>query len=95
MTSVANRELNDWPINTKFDGKKNTRPEGVIYIVDGAGGAPMYDTNLNASPSKWLPFIQNYIADFGFSHVRISGRKFTLEQIDKEGKIVDSLTITK
>jgi len=92
---IANREQNDWPINTKFDGKKNTRPEGVIYIVDGAGGAPMYDTNLNTNPSKWLPFTQNYIADFGFSHIRISGRKFVLEQIDKEGKMVDAITITK
>lgn len=95
VTSVANRELNDWPINTKFDGKTNTRAEGVIYIVDGAGGAPMYDTNLNGTPSKWLPFTQNYIADFGFSHVRISGRKFMLEQIDKDGKTVDAITITK
>ena len=95
VSNVANRELNDWPINTKFDGKKVTRPEGVIYIVDGAGGAPMYDTNLNNNPSKWLPFTQNYIADFGFSHVRISGRKFTLEQVDKDGKTVDAITITK
>jgi len=95
VKDIANREQNDWPINTKFDGKKNTRPEGVIYIVDGAGGAPMYDTNLNTNPSKWLPFTQNYIADFGFSHIRISGRKFVLEQIDKEGKMVDAITITK
>ena len=92
---VADREKNDWPLDKSYDGVKITQPKGVIYIVDGAGGAPMYNTELNNAPDKWLPFTQNYIADFGFSLVKVTGRKFALEQVDRFGKTVDAITITK
>ena len=95
VADAADREKNDWPLDKRYDGVKITKPKGVIYIVDGAGGAPMYNTELNNAPDKWLPFTQNYIADFGFSLVKVTGRKFSLEQVDRFGTTVDAMTITK
>src|SRR5262245_8991285 len=33
----------DWTLDKKFDGVTRTRPEGVIYLVTGAGGAGVYN----------------------------------------------------
>ena len=38
----------------KFNGKKRTRPEGIIYIVTGAGGAGLYDTAFSNKPKSWV-----------------------------------------
>ena len=40
-------------LDTLFDGVNRTKPEGIIYIVSGAGGAPLYDTRLSEKPELW------------------------------------------
>ncbi len=93
--STVELAKDDWPVDKKYDGKKITRAKGVIYIVDGAGGAPLYNNDLNNKPELWKPYQANYIADYGFSFVKINGRKLSLVQIDMDGKEVDAITITK
>lgn len=85
----------DWPVDGAFDGVKITRPKGVVYIVTGAGGAGLYNPELNGNPSRWKPFQAAYHATFGFSSVAIDGKTFRLRQIDKDGKELDRFTITK
>jgi 3',5'-cyclic AMP phosphodiesterase CpdA len=86
---------NDWPIDTTFDGKTNTHPKGIIYIVSGAGGASLYEPQFEQDKSKWLPFQQVYSGDFSSSYVSIRGRSFTLVQTNKDGQEVDRFTIEK
>jgi acid phosphatase type 7 len=86
---------NDWPVDTSYDGVKNTHPKGVIYLVDGAGGAGLYEPQYESDRSKWLPFQQVYSGDYSSSYVTVKGRTFTLVQINKDGKEVDRFTIQK
>lgn len=85
----------DWAVDQEFDGVKNTRPKGVIYIVTGAGGAGLYNPELNGHPETWKPYQQTYNATFGFSSVKVSGKTFTMRQIDKDGNEIDHFKITK
>ena len=85
----------DWTVDAEFDGVTKTRPKGVIYIVTGAGGADLYNPELNGHPENWKPYQQAYNAAFSFSTVSISGRTFEMRQIDKEGKEIDRMKITK
>jgi len=85
----------DWAVDTEFDGVTKTRAKGVIYIVTGAGGAGLYNPELNGHPEEWKPFQATYNAAFSFSSVSIKGRTFEMRQIDKDGKEIDRLKITK
>ena len=40
-------------IDTSFDGIRNTRPNGVLYIVTGAGGKHLYDAGFTDDPGRW------------------------------------------
>lgn len=85
----------DWPVDAEFDGVTKTKPKGVIYIVTGAGGADLYNPELNGHPELWKPYQQAYNAAFSFSTVEIKGGTFEMRQIDKDGKEIDHLKITK
>lgn len=85
----------DWPVDNAFDGVKDTHPKGVVYIVTGAGGADLYNPELNGHPENWKPYQQDYHAAFSFSSVHVDGRTFTMRQIDKDGHEIDHFTITK
>jgi predicted phosphodiesterase len=84
-------------MDEEFDGQKNTRPKGIIYVVTGGGGARLYDTEFTGDPSKWTdPFTSKFISDrHSFSFIELSPEKFTLHQIDEAGKEVDTFSITK
>jgi 3',5'-cyclic AMP phosphodiesterase CpdA len=86
---------NDWPVDTSYDGSTNTHPKGIIYIVDGAGGAGLYQPEYEQDKSKWLPFQQVYSGDYSSSYVTIKGKTFSLVQINKDGKEIDRFTIQK
>jgi predicted phosphodiesterase len=87
--------MNDWPVDKTFDGATNTHPKGIIYIVDGAGGASLYEPEFEQDRSKWLPFQQIYSGDFSSSYVTVKGKTLTLIQTNLDGKEVDRFTIQK
>ncbi|HEV7333624.1 MAG TPA: metallophosphoesterase family protein [Flavisolibacter sp.] len=91
-------------LDMAFDGKKNTTPKGILYIVTGAAGAGLYDTAFSNKPEKWVhapeanwvPFTAKFISHVhSFSLVETSGNKLTFKQLDLEGKLIDEITITK
>jgi 3',5'-cyclic AMP phosphodiesterase CpdA len=86
---------NDWPIDKQYDGQTDTHPKGIIYLVDGAGGAETYEPEFEKDHSKWNPFQQVYSGDYSSSYVTIRGRTFKLVQTNKDGKVVDRFTIQK
>lgn len=88
-------EKDDWTVDAAFDGVKNTRPKGVVYLVDGAGGADLYQPEYEKTPEVWKPFQKVYSGDYSFSIVSVKGKTFSLRQIDRTGKEIDRMTITK
>lgn len=94
---VGKEELNkdDWSVDRSFDGTRNLKPKGVLYVVDGAGGAPLYNMELNEKPELWKPFQAKYFSTHCFSVVDISGNLFRLKQVDLNGKTIDQFSIRK
>jgi predicted MPP superfamily phosphohydrolase len=91
-------------LDKKFDGKKNTRPNGVLYIVTGAGGAGLYDTSFSNKPqlwthepeANWVPFTEKLISHVhSYSLIETMGDKLLFKQLDVNGKLLDEITLTK
>ena len=87
-------------LDEKFDGKTATKPDGVLYIVTGGGGASLYDPDYTDSPDKWknggMQFTTKMVSDrHSFSLVEASPTKVVVRQIDENGKEVDRIAVTK
>ena len=91
-------------LDTLFDGKSKTRPDGIIYVTTGAGGAALYDKELSDNPSlwkkgppeNWAPYTKKLISDrHSFTMIETDGGKLTLKQIDANGNVFDEIKITK
>jgi acid phosphatase type 7 len=91
-----NRVAGDWQLDKTFDGTKNTRPKGVLYVITGAAGAGLYATKQHEKPDTWEPFTAKFVADkHSFTSVDVQGSTLRVRQIDDEGKERDAFTITK
>jgi hypothetical protein len=91
-------------LDKEYDGINNTRPNGIIYIVTGAGGAGLYDKALSNNPDlwthspneNWVPFTVKMISDrHSFTLIETEAKRLTLKQLDTQGEIIDSITIIK
>jgi hypothetical protein len=87
-----------------YDGITNTKPKGIIYIVSGAGGAPLYDSSISGNPEmwkheppeNWVPFTKKLISDINsFTFIETEGKKLTLKQLDGQGAEIDHIIMTK
>ncbi|MEJ7605051.1 MAG: metallophosphoesterase [Bryobacteraceae bacterium] len=58
-----------WKLDKHFDGKQSRRPQGVVYIVTGAGGAGLYNTEQEAQPGSSVVHGQ-ILLDSSFVHSR-------------------------
>ncbi|MDZ4833855.1 MAG: metallophosphoesterase [Candidatus Melainabacteria bacterium] len=86
----------DFTLDKTFDGVTVTKPNGVIYITSGAGGAKLDPSGIHWRPEDWKPFTHKLIADrHSFTVADLAGDKLTLRQIDLGGKEIDKLVITK
>lgn len=80
----------------KFDGRVNTSPDGIVYIITGAGGAPRHDEFLHKRPHLWEPFTYRFIGDrYSFTTCEVDGDELTIRQVDDQGVEVDKIVITK
>ncbi|HEX3877631.1 MAG TPA: metallophosphoesterase [Bryobacteraceae bacterium] len=86
----------DWNFDKSFKDGGNTRPQGVIYIVSGAGGAGLYSVGMQKEPSTWQPFTYKFVSEeHSMSVLDISGKNFKLKQISDSGQQVDAFQIVK
>jgi hypothetical protein len=84
----------DFLLDKKFDGKTNMHPQGVIYIVSGAGGAALYgsapDTSSHAN------FTDKFISStHSLTFCDIKLNKLTVSQVSEDGQVLDSFKIEK
>ncbi|MDP4265615.1 MAG: metallophosphoesterase [Bacteroidota bacterium] len=95
--TVRGRVVNGrWTLDKIFDGKTNTKSNGVIYIVTGAGGQELYNPEQNNDPDSWQKFTCKFISStHSLTVVDINGKSLKLHQLDTNGKELDAIEITK
>jgi predicted phosphodiesterase len=85
-----------WKLDKAFDGKTNTHPNGVIYIVTGAGGQDLYNPEQENDADSWQKFTDKFISTVHtFTVADINGKKLLIRQLNADGKELDAFTITK
>ena len=85
-----------WTLDKKFDGKRNTKPNGVIYIVTGAGGQGLYNPEQTKDTDSWQKFTFKFESRVhSFTIMDVDGKTLTLNQVDINGKEVDRMKIIK
>ncbi|MBC7805794.1 MAG: metallophosphoesterase [Akkermansiaceae bacterium] len=85
-----------WTLDKVFDGVKRTKPSGVIYLVTGAGGANLYNPEQQTKPESWQGFTDKFISEtHSLTLIDVDGNRLRVQQVDQEGKVVDTFTITK
>ena len=77
----------DFKIDTKYNGKKNTKPNGIIYIVTGGGGASLYDPPQQDDRCSWQPYTEKFVSQtHSFSIIDVDGDKLTFRQLDGKAR---------
>ncbi|MBK5279510.1 MAG: metallophosphoesterase family protein [Bacteroidia bacterium] len=104
-TIAENGRVNgEFKLDTLFNGKSNTKADGIIYVTTGAGGAALYDTEISEKPElwkkgppeNWAPYTAKLVSDrHSFTMIETDGAKLTLKQMDVDGKVFDEIAITK
>ena len=90
-------------IDRSFDGVSRTRPDGVLYIVTGAGGKHLYDPGFTDNPARWIheddgraDYVVRMVTDrHSLSVFEIDGGHLTMAQVDETGQEFDRITVTK
>jgi hypothetical protein len=90
-------------VDRRFDGKSVTKPDGIIYIVTGAGGNDLYDPDSNNNPARWVhpeddnaDYVAVLISDrHSLSVFDMDHQSLTLTQIDEHGAVIDTCRMTK
>ncbi|ERM81792.1 hypothetical protein P872_07680 [Rhodonellum psychrophilum GCM71 = DSM 17998] len=94
----------EFTLDLNFDGVNVTKPEGIIHIVTGAGGAALYDPEISenpdlwtkGTPENWAPFTVKLVSDrHSFTMVETDGKTLILRQLDGNGNVFDEIKITK
>lgn len=104
IVSPEGRVNGTFSLDTLYDGVTHTKPNGIIYIVTGAGGGGLYDPQLNQKPEtwkhdlpgNWVPFTKKFISDrHSFTFIETNRNVLTLKQIDLTGKVMDEIVVTR
>ena len=90
-------------IDPHFDGKTVTKPDGIVYLVTGAGGKHLYDPESNENPQKWrhpednnADYVVRFVSDrHSLTVVEMDARSLLFTQIDEWGAEIDRFTVTK
>jgi hypothetical protein len=84
-------------LDRSFNGDTQTHPDGVIYVITGGGGAePQAERRIQDDTTRWQPFTKKFYSETNsFTSLDIDGRNLLLKQITSDGKVVDSIKISK
>src|SRR5262249_58660776 len=51
-----------WRLDRTFDGAAHTHPDGVIYVITGAGGQHLYNPEQQDDPGSWQGFTHRFVS---------------------------------
>ncbi|MBU6296088.1 MAG: metallophosphoesterase [Planctomycetes bacterium] len=98
------RSDGEFKLDKAFDGKVNTRPDGIIHVVAGGGGATLYGPGLEKTSQTLRKEHGDNYADYTammvvdrHSFVMLDAKPdgMRLRAIDASGKAFDDILITK
>jgi hypothetical protein len=85
-----------WALDTSFDGRTQTRPGGVIYLITGAGGAELYNPEQQDDPASWQPFTDKFVSKIhSMTIADVDGPSLTIRQVAADGQELDRFVVTK
>jgi len=83
-------------LDKTYDGITQTRPDGIIYLVTGAGGARLYDTDQHGDTSTLEDFTVRFVSNVhSMTVVDVEPDRLSARQIDMKGNEVDRFILTK
>jgi Calcineurin-like phosphoesterase len=94
---IENRSVaGDLKLDKNYDGRTRTKPDGVIYLVTGGGGAGLYNPEQQNDPASWQPFTTKFIADtHSLTVVDVDGKSLVVRQVSEDGKELDRFAVTR
>jgi 3',5'-cyclic AMP phosphodiesterase CpdA len=85
-----------WTLDKSFDGRGDTTPDGVIYVITGAGGQHLYNPEQNDDPDSWQKFTDKFASKVHSVTVAdVDGGTLTVRQVAADGAELDRFVITK
>jgi 3',5'-cyclic AMP phosphodiesterase CpdA len=95
--TVRGRVVNGrWTLDKSFDGRNRTTPNGVIYVVTGAGGQHLYNPEQNNDPDSWQKFTDRFVSNtHSLTAAYVDGKTLTVRQVTADGHELDRFTVTK
>lgn len=85
-----------WTLDTAFDGVSHTKPDGIIYVVTGAGGAKLYNREQHDRPASWNDFTARFVSNVhSLTIVDVSSHSLTLRQVSASGVELDRIVLTR
>jgi hypothetical protein len=85
-----------WTLDKNYDGAAKTRPDGIIWIVTGAGGAGLYNKEQEGDRQSWQEFTLRFVSTIhSFTLVDVSPDRVTVRQVDANGKEIDRFALTR
>ncbi len=96
-TTPLGRVVNGrWTLDKSFDGRTDTTPDGVIYVVTGAGGQHLYNPEQQDDRDSWLGFTHKFISKIhSLTVADVSGSTLTVRQLSGDGDELDRFVLTK
>jgi hypothetical protein len=82
-------------IDSKYDGTKNKKPNGVLYIVTGGGGGVLTGKEIAAHPERWQPFTERFASIHSYTQCDFDGKRMHALQVAADGAILDEFSIEK
>ena len=85
-----------WTLDTVYNGITRTCPNGIIYIVSGAGGARLYNREQHNDAASWQGFTAKFIANtHSLTIVDVAAERLTLRQVSDAGEELDRFIVTR
>ena len=73
------------PSTRPSTARTKTRPDGVIYLVTGAGGAGLYNPEQQDKPETWQSFTDKFISKIhSITVADVDGKTLTVRQVSAE-----------
>jgi acid phosphatase type 7 len=97
MKTLRGRVVNGrWKLDKTFDGRGDTTPDGVIYVITGAGGKELYNPEQQDDRDSWQGFTHKFISKVhSLTIADVNGRTLTVRQIAGDGEELDRFVLTK
>ncbi len=95
-TSKVRHVDGKFTLDKSFDGHNDTSPDGVIYIVTGAGGQHLYNPEQQDDPASWQAFTFKHVSKVhSLTVADLDGPTLSIRQQSPDGEEVDRFVIKK